>query len=79
MKLTELFHNMKCDCCDEILDEESWYREEEVIQTMAEESGWKHLGGKDYCMECWDWDDDDNIITKDGRKFTEDGEEIKEE
>jgi len=36
---------------------------------VAAECDWKHLGGHDYCHDCWQWDDDDNIVTKDGRKF----------
>ena len=40
-----------------------------------DENGFKELGGKHYCGDCWHYDDDDNIVTKDGRKFNGDTEE----
>ena len=50
----------------------------DTIKMTYDEEGWKNLGGKDYCPDCWSWDDDDNIVTKDGRKFDGDTyEEIK--
>ena len=76
MTLTGTFYNVKCDCCGRLADEEMWHNEECTIrgEVMGEE-GWLTLGGKDYCRDCWEYDDDDNIITKDGRKFYEDTEE----
>ena len=79
MDLQETFYNKKCDCCGVKLDDEHYWQEREAIDQMMHEEGWKHLGGQDYCHDCWQWDDDDNIVTKDGRKFTEAGEEIKTE
>lgn len=38
--------------------------------------GWKRAGDKHFCDNCWNWDDDDCITTKDGRRFNEEGEEI---
>lgn len=40
-----------------------------LIWSDAGLSDWIELGGKHYCPDCWKYDDDDNIITKDGRKF----------
>ena len=75
MKVSETYYNVKCDACGCFLDDENWYPDEE-IPTILEESGFKTLGGRHYCMDCWNWDDDDNIITKDGKKF--DGETYEE-
>ena len=75
MKISEIVYNVKCDACGYILDDENLYPDEE-LPTIMEEDGWKHLGDKDYCMDCWTWDDDNNIITKDGKKF--DGETYEE-
>ena len=44
----------------------------------AVETGWIKLGGKDYCQDCWKYDEDDNIITSDGKRWnSETFEEIK--
>ena len=72
------FHNIECDCCGQLLDEETWWDDQEVLPAILAECGWKQLGGGHYCEECWNRDDDDNIVTKDGRKFDDDGNEIKE-
>ena len=65
--LKEYFYNVKCDCCGKLADKEMWQNEEGVIrgEIMSEEN-WKTLGGKDYCSDCWHYDDDDNIVTSDG-------------
>lgn len=71
------FYNVKCDHCRCLLDEESWYPDETTAEIPLSDTGWRKLGGKHYCEDCWSWDDDDNIVTKDGRKFNgETGEEI---
>ena len=70
------FYNVRCDVCGEDANEQ-WWNDKIDAQADAEEANYKYLGGKHYCPNCWQWDDDDNIITKDGRKFTEDGEEVK--
>ena len=72
------FHNIECDCCGQLLDEETWWDGPEFVEGMLHECGWKKLGDGHYCEECWNRDDDDNIVTKDGRKFDDDGNEIKE-
>lgn len=80
MTITGTFYNVKCDCCGCMADEEMWHNEENTVrgEVMANES-WKTLGGKDYCPNCWHYDDDnwlgEVIITKDGRKFDVDTEE----
>lgn len=73
------FHNIECDCCGQLLDEETWWADDEVAPIILQECGWKKLGDGHYCGECWYRDDDDNIVTKDGRKFDDDGNEIKED
>ena len=71
------FFNIECDHCGAMLDEETWWDDKETTESLLDECGWKKLGDRHYCEDCWEFDDDDNIVTKDGRKFTEDGEEIK--
>lgn len=47
----------------------------DAAKLYLDENGFKELGGKHYCGCCWYYDDDDNIVTKDGRKFNGDTEE----
>ena len=77
MIVEDTFYNVRCDICGEDANPQ-WWNEKSSAKADAEEANYKFLGGKHYCPDCWEWDDDDNIVTKDGRKFTEDGEEIKE-
>ena len=69
------FYNVRCDCCGQLLDEETWW-DNDILDVMLKEANWRKLGDKHCCDSCWEYDDDDNIVTKDGRKYTEDGEEI---
>ena len=71
------FFNIECDHCGAMLDEENWWDDKETCESLLTECNWKKLGDRQYCDECWEYDDDDNIVTKDGRKWTENGEEIK--
>lgn len=71
------FFNIECDHCGSMLDEENWWDDKETCESLLTECNWKKLGDRHYCDKCWEYDDDDNIVTKDGRKWTEDGEEIK--
>lgn len=78
MIIKEYFYNIQCDCCGiSIGNEELWHVDEEGAKEDAYDYGeFKHLGGKDYCPNCWELDDNDNIKTKDGKVF--DGETEKE-
>jgi len=35
----------------------------------ATSSGWLDIDGRQYCPDCWHYDDDDNIVCRDGRKY----------
>lgn len=75
MIIEATFYNEKCDVCGNLADEEMW--QNEPIRCHLEGGmHWQHLGGKDYCPDCWHWDDNDNIVTADGKIWTEDGELI---
>lgn len=75
MDIKETFVNRKCDCCGQMLDEENWYPTE-VLDDIARESGFRRLGGRDYCPDCWWIDDDDHIACKDGRIYDDDGNRV---
>ena len=69
-------YNVKCDCCGNFANEEEWVADETAAKQDAEYYDFLHLGGKDYCPDCYHYDDNDRIITKDGRVF--DGETYEE-
>jgi hypothetical protein len=39
------------------------------MMSEATSSGWLDIGGRQYCPDCWHYDDDDNIVCSDGRKY----------
>lgn len=65
--IREYFFNMRCDCCGEILNDEYWTSDEDSVKFNAENSDWTERGGKWYCPNCWHYNEDDNIETKDGK------------
>ena len=68
------FHNIKCDACGRLIDDETWWDDKDALTTqILNECNWIECEGRHYCDECWEYDDDDNIVTKDGRKWTGDG------
>lgn len=34
MKVSEMFYNIKCDCCGELIDSESWWQYQKVNMTF---------------------------------------------
>ena len=73
--IKEYFYNIECDVCGECADVTCWHTDPDAAKLYLDENGFKELGGKHYCGCCWYYDDDDNIVTKDGRKFNGDTEE----
>ena len=81
MIIEKKFHNVKCDHCGRLLDDETWWDDQDALTTtILRECGWIECeGGRHYCDECWTRDDDDNIVTKDGRKWDDyDHKEIRQ-
>lgn len=62
---------VKCDNCGKICGAESdydwWLTKEDAIKSM-EGTYWRAEGDKHYCPECWDYDDEDNLIIRKERK-----------
>ena len=73
------FYNIKCDCCGQLLDDENYWDEIEGVESMLETCGWKTMeDGKHYCHECFHYDDNDMLVTKDGHIYDECGYEVSE-
>lgn len=71
------FYNIKCDCCGKIANEETWSRHIAIANYGADIKGFiRNLGGKDYCPDCYQYDEQGRIGTKDGRMFDENNEEV---
>ena len=75
MIISERFYNVECDCCGALANEELWRCDEAGAKEDALEADYLVLGEKCYCQNCYQYDDDDNIVTKDGRKFNADTRE----
>lgn len=69
------FYNEKCDICGSLADEEMW-QNEPIRSNLECGSHWQHLGDKDYCPDCWHYDDNDNIVTADGHIWDEDTQQL---
>ena len=65
----EYFYNIECDVCGCLYDQESWRASPEYFSGEPENDDWLKLGGKDYCPDCWEYDEDDNIITGDLKRW----------
>ena len=76
MIVSDTFYNIQCDCCGKIINE-NWYNNPDGANMEAGNGSYVlELGGRHYCPRCYYHDDEDNIITSDGRKF--DGDTMEE-
>lgn len=75
MIIKEYFYNVQCDCCKALGNEEMWNNEPSRDDILGCFHSWLELGGKDYCQDCWHYDDDNHIVTADGKVWDEDTEE----
>lgn len=69
MIIKKEFYNIKCDCCGQHIDEQYW-DEPDYPESLVNVCGWKATEDeKHYCMDCFEWDDDDRLVTKDGHIY----------
>lgn len=73
-----------CDCCGETFHDGNDFvcffndPDGSLIESEATDSDWRKYGDKHFCPDCWSWDDNSNVIIKDGHKYDgETDEEIK--
>jgi hypothetical protein len=64
----KIMYTMVCDNCgiDMCEDQEySCWSDQDFVKDMAQDSDWiTDHEDKDYCNDCWSWDDEDNLILK---------------
>lgn len=79
MIVNRQFHNIKCDYCGALLDNETWWDDAKALRTtVLNECGWIECEGQHYCPRCWFINDNDEIETKDDKKWSDnDHKEIK--
>ena len=56
-----------CDNCGEdVCDGEDYSCWGEIghVKDIAKESDWEEMDGKDYCPDCYEYDEEDNLIIK---------------
>lgn len=66
LKEVKMF-TMVCDCCGKDVNEGTEYSawsEVCALNDLADESGWEEIQDKHYCTDCYEYDDDDEIIIK---------------
>lgn len=76
MIVKEYFYNVECDCCHCLANEDLWQVDENTAKENALDNDWREFEGKHYCPKCWKLDDDENIVTKDGKVWDWDTEEF---
>jgi hypothetical protein len=58
---------MVCDGCGKDVNEDTEYscwNEVSALNDLADESGWEEIQDKHYCIYCYEYDDNDELIIK---------------
>lgn len=68
MRVKKYFHNIQCDVCGDLANEEMWHEDMKTVAEVANESGWYYdpVDDKHYCPDCYEYGDDGEILVKDG-------------
>lgn len=68
MRVKKYFHNIQCDVCGDLANEEMWHEDTKTVAEVANESGWYYdpVDDKHYCPDCYEYGDDGEILVKDG-------------
>ena len=57
---------IKCDGCGKDVNENTGYScwsEKSYLEEIAYDSDWKKVDKEHYCTDCYDYDDNDELIT----------------
>ena len=63
------YYDIICDRCGKSLinESETYYPDKDSALTVAEQSGWMDINGKDYCPDCYELDEEtDKYVPKKG-------------
>ena len=66
MKKEVTMHTVICDNCGDNLFDDADYSCGDLafVGDELDEQDWKEVEGKDYCGDCWSYDDNDNLVIK---------------
>ena len=56
-----------CDGCGEDVNADTDYscwNDENYVEDIREEAGWEKVDGKHYCTDCFEYDENDELIIK---------------
>ena len=58
-------YTIVCDSCGCDVNEDSGYScwsDEDANEDIREEAGWEKVDGKHYCTDCFEYDDNDELV-----------------
>lgn len=58
-------YTIVCDGCGCDVNEDSGYagwNDEEYVDDIRQEAGWEKVDDKHYCTDCFEYDDDDQLV-----------------
>lgn len=63
MIIEEKIYTVECDCCNSIMDSDisPLFRESDA-EEAARCKGWLVTENSHYCPNCWDYDDNGNVV-----------------
>ena len=67
------YYDIICDRCGKSLinESETCYPDKDSALMVAEQSEWRRIGGKDYCPDCYELDEEtDEYVPKKGDKMS---------
>jgi hypothetical protein len=67
MVLEVMMYTIVCDNCGCDVNEGSEYsgwNEENYVEEIRQEAGWEKVDDEHYCTDCFEYDDDDNLVIK---------------
>ena len=81
MKVKVETYKIVCDCCGDTFRNDNdftCYSDDpsgDIIRGEAQSANWIEVGNKHYCPDCYEINDNDEIVTKDGHKYDYDTHE----
>lgn len=67
MVLEVMMYTIVCDGCGKDVNEGSEYsgwNEENYVEEIRQEADWEKVDDEHYCTDCFEYDDDDNLVIK---------------
>lgn len=63
-----IVYNAKCDFCGEVFEQEyAGWNDKGFLRQMMHEANWIILKDKVYCDNCYEYNDDGNLVIKGGQ------------